>query len=293
MKDTLAEFTNFLTVEKRHSRHTVDAYRRDLTRFHRYLDNTGSPATGSTIRAFLAHLAEQGRSPASIARALSSIKAYFRFVSGEEAGEGPNPAELLESPKPARHLPQVISMQQVETLLAGPSAETPLGLRDRAMLELLYATGLRVSELVSLKITDLNLDAGFLRTLGKGSKERVVPIGSVALKAVRHYLDAARPAFIKGVPPVELFLTRLGRKMTRQGFWKTLKTYALKAGIGPDLSPHSLRHAFATHLLERGADLRAVQEMLGHADISTTQIYTHILKERMLAVHDRCHPRSQ
>ncbi len=294
MEDNLIEFTNFLTVSRRHSRHTVDAYRRDLVRFHKFLKDTGQgdPVTGTAIRAFLTHLAGQGQSPASITRALSSIKSYFRFLSGE-GGEGANPAELLESPKAARRLPQVIAMAQVDALLDAPDGDTPLGLRDRAMLELLYATGLRVSELVSLNVTDLNLEAGFLRTLGKGSKERLVPIGAVALQSVRRYLDEARPAFIKGSPPAGLFLTRLGKKMTRQGFWKSLKTYAKKAGIGSGLSPHSLRHAFATHLLEHGADLRAVQEMLGHADISTTQIYTHILKERMLAVHDRCHPRAR
>jgi integrase/recombinase XerD len=186
----------------------------------------------------------------------------------------------------------MVGLDEVEALLACPDPKTLLGVRDRAMLEVLYATGLRVSELVSLKSTDVDLEVGYIRSLGKGAKERVVPLGAVAIEAVQDYIDVARRVLLKGNTAHELFITRLGRKMTRQGFWKILKAYALKANIKTSVSPHTLRHAFATHLLERGADLRSVQEMLGHADISTTQIYTHILRDRMRKVHDKFHPRA-
>ena len=218
-------------------------------------------------------------------------QSFFNFLCSENYLKE-NPAEILESPKQWRKLPNVIGLDEVEALLACPDPKTVRGIRDKAMLEVLYATGLRVSELVSLKSSDVDLEVGYLRSLGKGSKERVVPMGAIALEAVQDYIDVARRVLLNGNTAHELFITRLGRKMTRQGFWKILKAYALKANIKTSVSPHTLRHAFATHLLERGAGLRSVQEMLGHADISTTQIYTHILQDRMRKVHDEFHPRA-
>ena len=203
-----------------------------------------------------------------------------------------NPAEILESPQPWRKLPGVMSFQEVESLLAGPDPKTPAGLRDRAMLEILYSTGLRVSELVALSADNLNLEMGYVRTIGKGSKERVVPLGELAKEAVESYLLNARFVFAKKSHSKNLFLNRRGEKMTRQGLWKIIRQYALKVGIKSPVSPHGLRHAFATHLLEGGADLRSVQQMLGHSDISTTQIYTHVMQKHLRETHDKFHPRS-
>jgi len=292
MLPILKEYTDFLKIEKRHSPNTVEAYGRDIARFIDFIGDLPLATVDSTqIRAFLLHCREEGQDSRSTARYLSSLKSFFKFLCDEDHLTD-NPAEIMESPKIWRKLPGFLSLVDVEALLAAPDPKTLFGVRDKAMLEILYATGLRVSELVSLKLDDVDLEVGFLRTMGKGSKERVVPIGAVAQEAVQDYLLMARRLFLKGNTAHELFITRRGSKMTRQGFWKILKAYALKANISTSISPHTLRHAFATHLLEGGADLRSVQEMLGHADISTTQIYTHILEERMREVHDRFHPRA-
>jgi integrase/recombinase XerD len=292
MLPILKEYTDFLKIEKRHSPNTVEAYGRDISRF---IDFNGdlplATVDPAQIREFLLKCREEGQDSRSTARYLSSLKSFFKFLC-EEGHLEVNPAEILESPKIWRKLPGFLSLVDVEALLACPDPKTLFGVRDKAMLEILYATGLRVSELVSLKLDDVDLEVGFLRSMGKGSKERVVPIGAVAQSAVQDYLLMARQVFLKGKTAHELFITRRGSKMSRQGFWKILKAYALKANISTSISPHTLRHAFATHLLERGADLRSVQEMLGHSDISTTQIYTHILEERMREVHDRFHPRA-
>jgi integrase/recombinase XerD len=292
MLPILKEYTDFLKIEKRHSPNTVEAYGRDISRF---IDFNGdlpfATVDSGQIRAFLLHCREEGQDSRSTARYLSSLKSFFKFLCDEQHLEV-NPAENLESPQIWHKLPGVLSLVDVEALLSAPDPKTLFGVRDKAMLEILYATGLRVSELVSLKRDDVDLEVGFLRSLGKGAKERVVPLGAVAQEAVQDYLLMARGLFLKGKTAHELFITRRGSKMTRQGFWKILKAYALKANISTSISPHTLRHAFATHLLERGADLRVVQEMLGHADIATTQIYTHILEERMREVHDRFHPRA-
>lgn len=292
MDDLLREFTAFLSIEKRHSPNTVEGYRRDMVRFIRHF--SGRPAgslTTDDVRSFLIKLRKDGLSSASLARCLSSLKAFYKFLVGEKSVKE-NPVEILESPKLWRKLPEIMSVHEVDALLAVPGKNDCLGIRDRAMLEVLYASGLRVSELVSLKKSDLNLQVGYLRSLGKGSKERVVPMGETARAAVEDYLLRSRPALLKGRNAPEIFVTRRGGKMTRQGFWKILKRYASQANIKACISPHTLRHAFATHLLERGADLRSVQQMLGHSDISTTQIYTHILQERMRDIHDRFHPRA-
>ncbi len=292
MKNILKEYTNFLKIEKRYSANTVQAYYRDISRFLQYAGEGPVETFDSTrIRSYLLKCLEEGLNSRSTARHLSSLKSFFNFLCAETYLKD-NPAEILESPKLWRKLPNVISLDEVEALLACPDPKTLLGIRDKAMLEVLYATGLRVSELISLKMSDVDLQVGFLRSMGKGSKERVVPLGAVAQSAVQDYIDIARWVLLKGNTAHDLFITRRGCKMTRQGFWKILRACALKANIRTNISPHTLRHAFATHLLERGADLRSVQEMLGHADISTTQIYTHILQDRMRQVHDKFHPRA-
>ncbi len=288
----IKEYPDFLKIERRHSPNTVEAYGRDISRFIDFIGDLPLATVDSAlIREFLLKCREEGQDSRSTARYLSSLKSFFKFLC-EEGHLAGNPAEFLESPKIWSKFPGFLSLVDVEALLAAPDPKTLFGVRDKAMLEILYATGLRVSELVSLKLDDVDLEVGFLRSMGKGSKERVVPIGAVAQEAVQDYLLMARRLFLKGKMANELFITRRGSKMTRQGFWKILKAYALKANISNSISPHTLRHAFATHLLEGGADLRSVQEMLGHADISTTQIYTHILEERMREVHDRFHPRA-
>ena len=292
MENILKEYINFLKIEKRYSSNTVQAYYRDISRFFQFAGEGQVETVDSTkIRSYIMKCLGEGRNSRSTARYLSSLKSFFKFLC-EENYLKDNPAEILESPKLWRKLPIIISLDEVEALLACPDPKTLFGIRDKAMLEVLYATGLRVSELISLKSSDVDLQVGFLRSMGKGSKERVVPLGAVAQSAVQDYIDIARRVLLKGNTAHELFITRRGSKMTRQGFWKILRAYALKANIRTNVSPHTLRHAFATHLLERGADLRSVQEMLGHADISTTQIYTHILQDRMRQVHDKFHPRA-
>ena len=296
MKALIQEFSDYLRIEKRNSPHTVSAYRRDLSRFSaEFAGQKVDSVTTANIRDFLISLREQGLSPASVARSLSSIKSFFKYLCQDKQFQD-NPAEILETPKRWRKLPDVLSSEDVDNLLKCPDLESVLGLRDKAMLEILYASGLRVSELINLQVSQLDMQVGYLRTLGKGSKERIVPIGAMAKRAVENYILNSRPALVSsrkdGGKSEQLFVTRRGRGMTRQGFWKLLKGYVAQANIRASVSPHTLRHAFATHLLERGADLRSVQQMLGHSDISTTQIYTHILGKRMLEIHQQFHPRS-
>ena len=295
METLIQEFSDYLRIEKRNSPNTILAYRSDLIRFSSEL--SGKPlesVTTANIRGFLISLRSQGMSASSIARNLSSIKSFFKYLCQDKQLKN-NPAIILESPKHWRKLPDVITHEDVDKLLKGPDLNSKLGLRDKAMLEILYASGLRVSELVNLKVSQLNLEVGYLRTLGKGSKERIVPIGTLAKRAMEKYITSSRQTLISNRKDNrktdELFLTRRGMGMTRQGFWKLLKGYVAKVNIKASVSPHTLRHAFATHLLERGADLRSVQQMLGHSDISTTQIYTHILGKRMLEIYQEFHPR--
>ena len=291
MDALIQEFSEYLQIEKRNSPHTVEEYCRDLRRFARIFSDTEvSGLTTADIRGFLLKLRDDGLSPSSIARNLSSLKSFFRYLCQDKQLKE-NPAEILETPRKWRKLPYVMSLEDVDKLLSCPDINTAIGLRDQAMLEVLYATGMRVSELISVKGHNLDLVAGCLRTMGKGSKERIVPIGMVAIRSVEDYLLNSRPFLAKGQKVEELFLTRRAQSMTRQGFWKILKGYVKRSNIKTSVSPHTLRHAFATHLLDRGADLRSVQQMLGHADISTTQIYTHVLEKRMLEVHDQFHPR--
>ena len=293
MNKYVSEYTDYLKIEKRQSQNTLAAYRCDVSRFAKYLPNKRlDDAKISDVRSFLVFLRnEEGLAPSSVARCLSSLKSFYEYLSVENL-ISENPTETIASPRPWRKLPNVMSVEEVDALIAAPDINTLAGIRDLAMLELIYATGLRVSELVSLKMSAVDLEVGYLRSLGKGSKERVVPIGDVAKTAIESYVNNARPLFQKKRRSGDLFLTRRGNAMTRQGFWKILKKYSIKAKIEGAVSPHALRHAFATHLLERGADLRSVQMMLGHSDISTTQIYTHVLRQRMREVHERFHPRA-
>ena len=291
-KRVLERYLEGLAVERGLSANTVAGYRNDLTRLGEALAKRGGDLLTAVPPALAGHLRDlrvQGLSPRSISRALSAIRGFYEnlVVLGERAD---NPAVNLLPPRLGRTLPKVLSESQVESLLAAPDVTTPLGLRDRAMLELLYATGLRVSELVGLQLPQLRLDSGFLVAFGKGSKERIVPVGESAEEWVKRWLRDVRPEVSKGRHQA-VFVNYAGEPMTRMGFWKNLNAYGVQAGIR-DLSPHVLRHSFATHLLEHGADLRAVQSMLGHADISTTQIYTHIHQQRLKTMYDRFHPRS-
>lgn len=293
-EEFLERYLSHLAVERGLSRLSLEAYSRDLARFAGFLKGQGLDdpcrAERGHIVEFLEQLSGCGLAPVSLARNISSLRGFYRFLAGE--GLCPrDPTESLDSPKMAKRLPEVLTVAEVEALLAQPDSATPLGLRDRAMLEVIYACGLRISELLGLKRSDLAFDQGFIRCFGKGSKERVVPIGKTARHWTERYLEGSRPALAQKYPSDVLFLNNRGRKMSRMGFWKLLKAYARKAGIKKRVHPHIMRHSFATHLLEGGADLRSVQEMLGHADISTTQIYTHVDREYLKEVHRQFHPR--
>ena len=293
LMDELADqFINYLRIERGLADNTVQAYSRDLSRFFFFLEERKiSPLEISReqISEHLGILARR-RFSKSVVRNISTIKTFFRFLASEGIIKS-SPARLLEAPRLSRRLPDVLSKAEVERLLSQPDPSKPLGQRDRAMLELLYATGLRVSELVGLKTSNINLDAGYVRTLGKGSKERIVPMGEKAMEALKEHLSDGRQKMEKGATSPYLFLNLRGEPITRQGFWKIIKRHGRDALIKKKITPHSIRHSFASHLLEAGADLRSVQVMLGHADISTTQIYTHVTRERLKGLHERCHPR--
>lgn len=294
MSKLIQSFIDYLDVERGLAENTLESYSRDLRHYSDFLardDCSIERASQDTIAAYLVSLKKDGRAASTIARRLAALKAFYQYLVRESRIER-DPTENLESPKQRKRLPKVLTVDEVERLLSQPDGRTPAGLRDRAMLELLYATGIRVSELVALNVPDINLDAGFVRCRGKGSKERVVPVGSVAVRALKNYLEQGWPRLSRDPSEGALFVNQHGRRLTRQGFWKILKKYARMAGITKEITPHTLRHSFATHLLENGADLRAVQEMLGHADISTTQIYTHVTKHRLRDVYARAHPRA-
>lgn len=295
MKKLINEFINYLGVERGLALNTLESYGRDLRQYSQYLEqdeeNTLDFATRSTIAEYLLHLQSQGKAAATIARRLAALKAFYQFLVREKYLEK-DPTASLESPRLEKRLPKVLTIKQVELLLAQPNGSSSAGLRDRAMLELLYATGIRVSELVCLDIEDVSLDMGYIRCLGKGSKERIVPLGSMAVRGLKDYLENGRGRLVRDREEKALYVNHHGRRLTRQGFWKIVKKYADDAKIDAEITPHTLRHSFATHLLENGADLRSVQEMLGHADISTTQIYTHITKGRLKEVYARTHPRA-
>ena len=284
-------FLNYLVVEKGAAANTVAAYSRDLSRYLQFLgERAPNDIRPGDVTGYLAKLKGEGIAPRSRARALSALRMLHRFLMAEGYAEL-NPTSIIEAPKGLIRLPAVLGGRDVEALLAAPLDTGAIELRDQAMLELLYATGLRVSELVGLKLGEVNIAAGYLMTIGKGDKERLVPIGESACKSVGRYLADAREELLKDGSSQRLFLSRLGEGMTRQAFWNIVKKRALQAGIRSSISPHTLRHSFATHLLDNGADLRSVQIMLGHADLSSTQIYTHVTRERLKLLHAQFHPR--
>jgi integrase/recombinase XerD len=292
MYDLTDQFINHLRLERGLADNTIQAYSRDILRFTQFLEKSNlNPLQISRDQISKYPVAlRKDLSARSVARNISATKMFFRFLASEGYIKD-NPARLLETPRLSRRLPDVLSMAEVERLLARPDPSTPMGKRDCAMLELLYATGLRVSELVGLKVLSINLESGHVRAFGKGSKERLVPMGGKAIQAVREYLSNGRFQLLKGANLPYLFLNFRGRPLTRQGFWKIIKKYGKEARIQKEITPHSLRHSFASHLLEAGADLRSVQVMLGHEDISTTQIYTHVTRKRLKELHTKCHPR--
>jgi integrase/recombinase XerD len=294
MNDYLDLFISYLAVEKGLSANTQEAYSRDLARYLDYLEQLGRTApagvTSGDIAEFLGRLKDQGIGPRSRARCLSAIRMFHRFLMIENYADA-NPASIIEAPRTLHKLPGFLSTQEVDDLIGACAGTSNENVRDLAMLELLYATGLRVSELVGLKLREVNLDSGYLMTLGKGNKERLVPIGESACQRVTAYLERVRCRLDPNRQNRFLFLSRLGDAMSRQAFWNIIKKRACLAGIGKNISPHTLRHSFATHLLENGADLRSVQVMLGHADLSTTQIYTHVTRERLKRLHQQIHPR--
>jgi integrase/recombinase XerD len=288
-----ARYLDYLTAEKGLSANTVSAYRTDLRHLERALGGRRrlEQARRDDLLAVLRRMRLEERSPRSVARWIVAVRGFFSFMVAEGQLRE-DPAAHLDSPRVWRSLPKVLSFSEVETLLSAPDRTDSRGLRDAAMLEVLYATGLRVSELLRLRLGDLQLDAGYLRCWGKGAKERVVPLGGEAEATLQRYLAEARPLFLRGRRTDCLFVNPRGAALSRQGFWKKIKQYGIQTGIGTSLSPHVVRHSFATHLLENGADLRSVQIMLGHADISTTQIYTHVNRERLRRLYESFQPRA-
>lgn len=295
MKSLVQEFIHYLAVERGLADNTLDSYNRDLNQFLGFLQQEqvqdAQKATRNMVMSYLLFLQKRGRATATISRHLAALKSFYHFLLKEKYIEK-DPTANLESPKLEKKLPQILAVNEVETLLNQPLGADPATMRDKAMLELLYATGIRVSELIQLDINHINVDMGYIRCFGKGSKERIVPVGSFARRCVDEYLHKGRTKIIKINTEQALFVNQHGRRLTRQGFWKIIKKYARRAGISKVITPHTLRHSFATHLLENGADLRSVQEMLGHADITTTQIYTHLTKGRLREVYAKSHPRA-
>ncbi len=287
-------YLNFLAVEKGVSLNTLEAYSRDLNRYVDFAGQTGikdiRDISSDTIISFLGDLKGGGLATTSMNRSLAAIRGFYRYLLTEKVVDE-NPVGSIELAKVWMHLPDTLNREEMVLLLKQPGTKTPLAMRDTAMLELLYATGIRVSELVSLAMSNINWQAGYLIVVGKGNKERIVPIGQVAFDCLNRYVGDARRKLAGGRSVNALFLNRSGNGLTRQGFWKIVKKYVRKAGLNKKVYPHTFRHSFATHLLEGGADLRSVQVMLGHADISTTQIYTHVTRERLREIHRKYHPR--
>jgi integrase/recombinase XerD len=293
--DLVDAYLTHLRVERRLADHTLESYSRDLQRLGEYAagaEKTLQQLDRHDLEYFVDGLMNEGLSPRSVARMVAAVRSFYRFATLAQHLSA-NPADDLHAPRAWPALPKFLGVEEVERLISQPDVSTPRGLRDRALIEVLYATGLRVSELIRLRASDLNLEAGYLSTTGKGSKQRIVPIGDEASRWLSRYIREARPALAGKRSSPWLFVNaKGGGSLTRVGFWKILKGYGAKAGLSRTLSPHVLRHSFATHLLEHGADLRSIQMMLGHADLSTTQIYTHVLEARLRAVYDRFHPRA-
>ncbi|MEA3428192.1 MAG: site-specific tyrosine recombinase XerD [Thermodesulfobacteriota bacterium] len=294
MDNLVDQYINYLLIEKGLSGNTIESYSSDLALYLEFLKKNGikniSDADTAIILKHLAALRNAGLGAKSRTRHLVTLRGFYRFLIQEKIVRH-NPSKIIDLPKSGLKLPDVLFVEEVKKLINICDTKKPKGIRDAAMIELLYAAGLRVSELVNVKLQNVNMEAGFVRVFGKGSKERVVPIGLYAKEKIDHYIKSSRPLLLKKMVSQYLFIARAGKPMTRQGFWKQLKKYGQTAGIKKRITPHSLRHSFATHLLEGGADLRAVQIMLGHADISTTQIYTHVAKKRLKEIHEKYHPR--
>lgn len=294
MQELVENFLNYLSVERGLAQNTLLSYREDLKYYADFLARRKIDALSKTSRNdvinFMLSQKDKGLSANSVARRLAAIKAFYRFLVRERILKE-DPTSLIESPKLWKKVPETLSLNEINALLTQPGFKDIQGIRDRAILEALYATGMRVSEAANLKIDNVNLDVGFLRCIGKGQKERIVPLGKKAIHSLKRYLEASRPKLLKNKESGFFFLSRFGKKTSRQSLWKMIKKYARAARIKKPIRPHILRHSFATHLLEGGADLRAVQEMLGHADISTTQVYTHINKDRLKSIHKMFHPR--
>jgi len=288
-------FLDHLRLERALQPNTINAYHDDLKRFLHYLERAGIDHLNQIhrehIAAFLFAEKRRGVAVSTLARRLVAVKVFLRYLH-EEGLLAANVAEVMDSPRVEKILPSVLTPREVDRLLAAPDTRTDLGVRDRALLEVLYATGLRVSELADLKLSDVKMDEGFLRCIGKGNKERIVPVGAPARESLRRYLETVRPRLMRNAVCEQVFVTRRGRPFTRQGLWKLVRKYAREAGITRPFSPHTLRHSFASHMLANGAPLRVIQEMLGHADIATTQIYTHVDRARLRQVHHRFHPRA-
>ncbi|HHW32403.1 MAG TPA: site-specific tyrosine recombinase XerD [Clostridiaceae bacterium] len=294
MEALIKEYMNFLEKDKQLSHNTLQSYKRDIEQYLTYLQqinlNNISNTTKTTILTYLMYLQKKGRATSTVSRNLASIRSFYQFIAKNKAIDH-DPTSDLESPKVEKKLPQILSTQEVELLLEQPKCKDLKGYRDKAMLELLYATGIRVSELISLDLSDINLQGGYIRC-NKGARERTIPIGSIAAEALQEYIEKARVHLVKDSNNQALFVNVNGGRLTRQGFWKIIKLYKNQAKINKDITPHTLRHSFAAHLLENGADLRSIQEMLGHSDISSTQIYAQLAKNRIKEVYKKTHPRA-
>ncbi|MCX7923312.1 MAG: site-specific tyrosine recombinase XerD [Clostridia bacterium] len=294
METLVQKFISFLERDKQLSLNTLQSYRRDIEQYIAYLHdinlNNIANTNKTTVIAYLLHLQKKGRATSTISRNLASIRSFYQYLAKNKTIDL-DPTSELESPKVEKKLPQILSTQEVELLLEQPKCVDLKGFRDKAMLELLYATGIRVSELISLNLSDLNLEMGFIKC-NKGSRERMIPIGSVSIAAVQEYLNKSRNLLIQNNDEKALFVNINGKRLTRQGFWKIIKQYKNQAKINKDITPHTLRHSFAAHLLENGADLRSIQEMLGHSDISSTQVYAQIAKNKIKEIYKKTHPRA-
>jgi len=294
MEGLVQKYVNYLEQGKHLSTNTLQSYRRDIEQYISYLRELSlagiSNTSKATIITYLLHLQKKGRATSTISRNLASIRSFYQYLAKNKVIEH-DPTIELESPRVEKKLPQILSTQEVELLLEQPKCIDLKGYRDKAMLELLYATGIRVSELINLNVTDINFDVGFVKC-NKKNKERIIPIGSLAIKALQDYMNKARKNMVKYSDEKALFVNVNGKRLTRQGFWKIIKQYRNQAKIGKDITPHTLRHSFAAHLLENGADLRSIQEMLGHSDISSTQIYAQIARNRIKEVYKKTHPRA-
>ena len=294
MDDLIENFISYLSIERGLAENTLLAYRRDLLKYTNFLKGLGitfpAHVKREKITQFIYDQKKAGLNTSSICRSLAAIKTFHRFLVREDLAKE-DPTDLIETPKKWQRVPDVLTQQEIENMIHESQGKKWQQIRDNAILELFYASGMRVSELSGLQVGDVNLSVGYVRCIGKGRKERVIPIGKSARVAVAHYSEKVRGKLIKKTMTSDLFVSRLGRRLSRQSIWKIIKFYASKANIKKTIKPHTLRHSFATHLLEHGADLRSVQEMLGHADISTTQIYTHVDKERLRTIHKQYHPR--